>query len=456
MCSTKQKEEVNRMFVQEKALRICDYISNNLFFSSPDLNIGKNKFNSQLLLSLLTSINKGKQLSVGEPGDGKTTVAEYLLGFIYGIPQKVMVSSSIKGSDELTIEKIIGRLNFGELNKGNEKVHWSLFVALEPKIFDEFNKTRPDKQNLVLEGLDRGNFGYLNEMIPTGDYSLFANSNPNDPGGYPLNQAVKNRFAIQVPFDQPNGNDYRLIRHHMIGKRRKLNEYILNDSKIENEMYAVLKSDEPYEHKIQKMQVLQDQFKRIIEEKTGLELITSQELEQARESISNIKISPEADMLYDVLRAELTSCMKFGKKRVNEKCYSGCHYKDFMCGKKTNSDSARNQRAEIAYSQALAWLLGDTEIEVKHIKTLEPYFLWHQIDFTPEYVKKFEEDERTEPILLYVAKQATSEMVDRFLGIKGEQCDAINLLKKNQIDEVKQIAKKVGHPVIYDYLKMKA
>jgi len=443
------------MFPQEKLLRCCDYISNNLFFCSPNLSIGKDKFNSNLLLSMLTCINKGKQLSIGEPGDGKTSVAEYLLSFTYGIPQKVLVSSSIKGSDELTIEKIIGRLNFGELNKGNEKVHWSLFVTLEPKIFDEFNKTKPDKQNLVLEGLDRGNWNYLNEMIPTGDYSLFAMSNPNDPNGYPLGQAVRDRFEIAVAFDQPDGNDYRLIRHNMLGARRKLGEHILNDSQIEKEMYAVLKSDEPYEEKIQKTQALQDKFKKIIEAKTGLELLTSQELEEVRNQIINIKISPEADLLYDVFRAELTSCMRFGKKRSGEECYSGCHYKDFLCGKKNNSDSGRNQRAEIKYAQALAWLLGDSEISTKHLITLEPVFLWHKIDFTPEFVKKFKDDERTDFAYLHITKEAVGEMVDRFSKIKNDQYEMIMLLRKNQVENAKKLAKQIDHPVFYDYLKGK-
>lgn len=443
------------MYPQEKALKIMDYISNHLYFCSPDMRIGKEEFNSNLLISTLTSVNKGKQIFIGDPGDGKTSIAEYFLSFVYGIPRRVLISSAIRGSDELTIEKIIGRLDFGELNKGNEKVHWSLFVSLEPKIFDEFNKCRPDKQNLVLDGLDRGNWSYLNEMIPTGDYSLFAMSNPNDSNGYPLGQAVLDRIGMAVPVDQPDQNDYRLMRHNMIGAKRKLEDYILNDAEIENEMYGVLKSDEKYETKIQKMQALQEKFKKRVQEKTGLELLTSQELEETIEKISHIDISTEANLLYDVLRAELGSCMHFGKKRINEECISGCHYKDFMCGKKKNSDSGRNQKAEMKYTQALAWLLGDSKIEPKHIAAIEPFFLWHRIDFTPEYANKFKEDGRDPCLPFHIAQQATNEMIDRFSHIKNELYEETQLVKRNQIEDAKKLAKKVDHPAMYGYFKRK-
>nr|MCK4930018.1 AAA family ATPase [Nanoarchaeota archaeon] len=426
---------MTNMLKQEKLLRIYNYIKDNLYFCNGDLCIGKDYFSSTLLFGLLTSVNKGKQLLMGEYGGGKTTSSEHLLSIVYGIPQRVLVSSTIKGNPELTLEKLTGRPNLGELNKGNEKVIWSLFVTLEPKIIDEFNRIPEAKQNLLLEGIDRGNWQYLNEMIPTGDFSLFATVNYKDSGNVTLVAAVVDRFEIAVESRHPGVNNSRLIRH-----KQYIAKGITSDKQIENEMYNVLLQDKPYAEKKRDIQVLQDKFKKELESRTGLELLSTQELEKANNEIREMPLSREADLFLDMLVSELYSCRMFGQKRSNEECVSNCHYQNLLCGKKEDCDSVRNQFAELKYSKSLAWLFGESEVSTKHIVTVLPYLLWHKVTFVDSYEKKFEKDTRKDPLQLHITKKAVNEMVNRFSKLKNEQYKMAQLIKNHKPDEAKKLA----------------
>ena len=57
--------------LRETAHHIHRYIGDNLYFSRPDLEIKGEKFNSALLLTLLTGLRQGKELIIGEPGLGQ-------------------------------------------------------------------------------------------------------------------------------------------------------------------------------------------------------------------------------------------------------------------------------------------------------------------------------------------------------------------------------------------------
>jgi MoxR-like ATPase len=76
---------------------LYDFIGEHLYLSRPDLEIGGEKFNSALLLSLLTALLGGKELIIGEPGLGKTTSAEYVSALLYRIPLGVLWGSEVAG-----------------------------------------------------------------------------------------------------------------------------------------------------------------------------------------------------------------------------------------------------------------------------------------------------------------------------------------------------------------------
>ena len=56
---------------QERMRGIYAYISDNLYLNRPDVEIKGEKFNSAILFGLLSGLNGGKELIIGEPGLGK-------------------------------------------------------------------------------------------------------------------------------------------------------------------------------------------------------------------------------------------------------------------------------------------------------------------------------------------------------------------------------------------------
>ena len=161
---------------------LYDFIGEHLYLNRPDLDLSGEKLNSTLLLSLLTALIGGKALIIGEPGLGKTTSAEYIASLLYRIPLGVIWGSEVAGHPEQTEEKIIGRPDLGKLNQGEERVVWSNFVQLPVKIIDEINRLPETKQSLILDGVDRGNWEYLNQLLLHEEYCLFATANYQDPG----------------------------------------------------------------------------------------------------------------------------------------------------------------------------------------------------------------------------------------------------------------------------------
>ncbi|MBN2458877.1 hypothetical protein JXB28_01205 [Candidatus Woesearchaeota archaeon] len=452
---------------QEKLLRVYGYVKDNLYLCHSNMQVGTSRFNSNLLLGLLTSVNRGKQLCMGEYGLGKTTSAEVLLSMTYGIPKTVMSSCSLKGHAELTQEKMTARLDLGQLNQGNEKPIWSNFVLLEPKIVDELNRIPESKQNLLLWGMDKGEFQYLNELINLGEVPIFNTINYKDSGNNRIVEALIDRCDVSDESKFPGVNPIRIIRHQHV--RSSHGARMLNHKESEDKLYAIMKSDKPYTDKRKEMIAVQEDFKKVLEKRTGLELLTRDELNQAYDEIRKIRISDEADLLLDFVVSELYSCMMFGQKRSNEGCVEGCHYKELMCGKKTNCESVRNTFAENKYMQSLAWLLGEKEVSVQHVAAILPFVLNHKMRFTQNYIEGFKKERRKEsdPLQMYVTKKSVADMMQRWSKQKDAQASMFSLMEayamneksspsvaKAKLAEAQKLAKEVDHPVFYDYLKI--
>src|SRR4030066_47039 len=100
--------DLERMpIVQENGYRkqveeLYRFINERLYFNRPDLEIKGERFNSAILLSLLTALKTGKELIIGEPGLGKTTSAEFVCSLIYQLPLGVIWGSEVSGHPEQT------------------------------------------------------------------------------------------------------------------------------------------------------------------------------------------------------------------------------------------------------------------------------------------------------------------------------------------------------------------
>ena len=185
---------------------ILTFIQDRLYFNRADLEIEGQKHNAALLLSTLTGLLGGKILIVGEPGLGKTTSAEYIGALLYRMPLGAVWEAEVSGHPEQTEEKIVGRPNLGALNRGEEDVVWSAFSVLPVKVVDEINRLPETKQSLILNGVDRGNWSYLNQMQINEEYCLFATANYQDRGTNTIVVPLLDRFDVMVESKYPGAN----------------------------------------------------------------------------------------------------------------------------------------------------------------------------------------------------------------------------------------------------------
>ena len=387
---------------------VYDFIGEHLYLNRPDLDLGGEKLNSTLLLSLLTALIGGKALIIGEPGLGKTTSAEYIASLLYRIPLGVIWGSQVAGHPEQTEEKIIGRPNLGKLNQGEEQVVWSNFAQLPVKIIDEINRLPETKQSLILDGVDRGNWEYLNQFLLHDEYCLFATANYQDPGTHPLIPPLLDRFDVMIESKHPGAN-----LAFFIGQQEN-KEALLRDPEQEQAFYAVLSNGQmPASQDVQLEDACQ-RFAEWLSYQHGLTTFGKAERQAIREDIASLGFSQDASAFARTALAEFSFCCLYGQKRSNEECPEGCHYTGYLCYQVQNCASNRLPIALRRYAQALVWFLGVEQVEAEHVRWILPFILAHRTQWRDAYVAAREREARRDPLPLHLAKQATAESWRRF------------------------------------------
>jgi MoxR-like ATPase len=364
--------------------------------------------NATLLLSLLTALLGGKALIIGEPGLGKTTAAEYVCALIYGFPLGVIWSSVVAGHPEQTEEKIIGRPNLGKLNQGEEVVVWSYFARLPVKIVDEINRLPETKQSLILDGVERGKWEYLNQGLINDEFCLFATANYQDQGTNTLIPPLLDRFDILVESKHPGANVA-----YMIGQataRDTLLRHTASETAFLDTLRGVANGQEPQRG----LEAAHRQFAKVVRQRCGVAVLSRAERQAVRQEMAALEIDVAASALVRMVLAELSFCCKYGQKRSNEVCDEGCHYTGYLCYEVRNCASNRLPGSLHRYAQALAWWLGDTRVEVEHIRAMLPYTLAHRTQWRETYLLAREREQRREPLLLYAARHATAAVFRRF------------------------------------------
>ncbi|MGB9630049.1 MAG: AAA family ATPase, partial [Thermodesulfobacteriota bacterium] len=256
---------------QKQVMAIYQFINDHLYFNRPDIEIKGERYNSAILFGLITGLKKGKQLIIGEPGLGKTTSAEFVCSLIYQFPLGVIWGSEVSGHPEQTEEKIVGRPDLGKLNQGEEDVVWTNFSQVPVKIVDEINRLPETKQSMILDGVDRGNWEYLNEMIINEEYCLFATANYQDGGTNTIIAPLIDRFDTMVESRYPGPN-----LSFLIGKANK-KDHMLRHPKYEKDLHRILKSKISYEKKILKMEEICNAFGEYVYEKLGVKTLTKKD-----------------------------------------------------------------------------------------------------------------------------------------------------------------------------------
>jgi len=399
---------VKKNAFQKQVMELYQFIHDHLYFNRPDLEINGERFNSTILFSLLTGLKKGKELIIGEPGLGKTTSAEFVCSLIYQFPLGVVWGSEVSGHPEQTEEKIVGRPDLGKLNRGEEDVVWTNFSQIPAKIVDEINRLPETKQSMILDGVDRGNWEYLNEMIINEEYCLFATANYQDGGTNTIIAPLVDRFDVMVESRYPGAN-----LSFLIGKSNR-KDHILRHPKYEKELHRILNAKTPYEKKIPLVEEVCNSFGEYVHETLGVKPLQKRDRQQIRLEMDNTDLDQDASAFTRMLLAELSFCDRYGQKRSLENCEEGCHYTGYLCHEIKNCASNRLPISIKQYAQALAWLLEDSEVDIEHVKSVLPYTLAHRAQWKDEILSQRERSKRDDPFPIFLAKEAVKTVSQRY------------------------------------------
>ena len=420
--------------VLKKVRDVYGYIKENLYLNRPDMKIGEGPFNSGILFSFLTALNRGKEIIMGEPGLGKTTSAEYICAMTYRFPLGLIWAGVVSGHPEQTEEKIIGRPDLGRLNQGEEVVVWSYFSQLPVKIVDEINRLPETKQSIILDGVDRGKWEYMNNVIINEEYCLFATANYQDRGTNTLIAPMIDRFDVMVESKHPGPNMAMMI------SMKDRYDNLLRNIEYERKFNEILFEQGDHHKKMKQIEDLCNRFGDHMEKEFQVKMLSREERDEIRDSIWKIPLDLEAKAFLRTVIAELSFCYKYGQRRTNEQCDEGCHYTGFLCHHIKYCISNRFPISARTYAQSLAWFMGDNEVSIDHLKTILPYTLAHRLQWRDEYVSQKQPHIRSDPLQIHVAKEMVKEIYQRYneqsTHIKSALAAAYKSLSGNEIEPV--------------------
>ncbi len=411
-----------------------------------------NGANPALLLSFLTGVTNGRQLTFGNWGMGKTTLSETLEAVLYSTPLQVVLSTEAHGDPEVTKEEFIASPDLADL----KSVLWKRFVQNPVKKFDEFNRMPSQKQSLFFDGIDRGNFEYQGITLFSKPGPFFATCNWPDRGNSEILPPTEDRFDIAVCSEEP---DLLLRRHIMLNKERKIDYNILKDESNDwKDMLATLDGNEDYDKKMVKLSEQRSSFRNRLEKTLGVELLTDEEIKSITKQINSVEISQESWSLIDMIHAEAT-CPFCGEKLPNKgSCNSGCHYakanggsqNDYMFVNTTRPLTIRFDDSLSKYSKALSWYSGSNVVHPSAILLMLPYLLWHRAGFRDDFGSN---DPYTGPLQVYRAKLIAGGLQQRFNSDKALFMEAYNSFISNEKPKMGWFSNNRDHPLFKHYEK---
>jgi hypothetical protein len=284
---------------------------------------------------------------------------------------------------------------------------------------DEINRLPETKQSMILDGVDRGNWEYLNEMIINDEYCLFATANYQDGGTNTIIAPLVDRFDVMVESRYPGAN-----LSFLIGKDKR-KDHILRHPQYEKDLYHILKSKMAYEKKISKIEEVSNAFGEYLQEVLGVKTFQRQDRDRICAEMGSLELDLDASAFTRMLLAELSFCDRYGQKRVVENCEEGCHYTGYLCHQIKNCASNRLPSSIKQYAQGLTWLLEDSEIDIEHIKSIVPYTLAHRIQWKDEILSQKERLQRDDPFPISLGKEAVKAVSQRYREQSDHLKDAL-------------------------------
>jgi Mg-chelatase subunit ChlI len=141
--------------------------------------------------------------------------------------------------------------------------------------------------------------------------------------------------------------------------------------------------------------------------------------------MEGLELDLDASAFLRMVLAEFSFCDRFGQKRVVESCEEGCHYTGYLCHEIKNCASNRLPISIKQYAQAVAWLLGDTEIDMEHVKSVIPYTLAHRVQWRDEATAQKERSQRDDPFPIFMAKESVRLVSQRYREQSDHVKDAL-------------------------------
>ncbi len=353
----------------------------DLTFKTPALRTRK-VYLVETLAVINALVDRGTMLLYGGHGGGKTTLAKYLGQVFYKLSKDAIEDCILRGHPQLTEEKILGSLDIAQLTRAKElnadkkvDVIWNDFVDSPWKIIDELNRLSPYAQNILLSLLAESSVKYHNESKRLPNFSLYSTMNPKDEGNFIMSLPFLDRFALALPITMP---DYESLS--TIGKKDK-------SSKLDD------------------LATYLDDF----------------DLKTAQEEIKEVKYTEEAELFINVIISSYRLCDRISKESndtltVEKGLCNNCRYNvtEKVCSKIIHPLSVRVKEDLYRYGKALAWYLGDTEVEIKHIKVLAPFMIWHRSSLSKLFKKELSESRFDSSIFtLNMELDSTKELIDK-------------------------------------------
>jgi MoxR-like ATPase len=327
-------------------------------------------------------VDRGTMLLYGGHGGGKTTLAKYLGQVFHKLSKDAIEDCILRGHPQLTEEKILGSLDIAQLTRAKElnvekkvDVVWNDFVDSPWKIIDELNRLSPYAQNILLSLLAESSVKYHNESKRLPNFSLYATMNPKDEGNFIMSLPFLDRFALALPITMP---DY--------------------------ESLSTIGREKDKSNKLDDLASYLNHF----------------DLKTAQEEVRELKYSEEAELLINVIISSYRICDRISKESndtitVEKGLCNNCRYNvtKKVCNKVVHPLSVRVKEDLYRYGKALAWYLGDREVEIKHIKTLAPFMIWHRSSLSKLFKKEISESRFDAGVFsLNMELESTKEIID--------------------------------------------
>lgn len=348
-------------------------------------------------------VNRGTMLLYGGHGGGKTTLAKYLGQIFHKLSKDTVEDCILRGHPQLTEEKILGSLDIAQLTGAKElnadkkvDVVWNDFVDSPWKIIDELNRLSPYAQNILLSLLAESSVKYHNESKRLPNFSLYATMNPKDEGNFDMSLPFLDRFALALPITMP---DYESLS--TIGREKDKSSKLDNLASYLNDF----------------------------------------DLKKAQEEVKELKYTEDAELFINVIISSYRICDRISKESndtltVEKGLCDKCRYnvKEKACNKIVHPLSVRVKEDLYRYGKALAWFLGDREVEIKHINALAPFIIWHRSSLSKLFKKEISENRFEAGVFsLNIELEATKEIINL---IHSEYVGLLPFLKK--FDDVKK------------------